>query len=531
MALKYRTSSLILASVCTLLSACAASTDATDGEPTDSVESALTGVSLRSDGTLVISGTTGNDQVTADTSVAGAITVTINGGRASYRASAVKALYFYGDVGDDYFANLTSLPATARGADGNDNLRGGSGNDTLYGDGGEDILKGNGGDDLLSGGLGNDYILGDAGNDNLLGDAGNDVLIGGTGTDNLYGADGDDQLVGFNAVSVEADTVSGGTGVNSLWLDNADIWREPAGGTRSQNVNYVSGFVDARAQPAAIVSGLSQSVFRYIDPNLNQGTRENPIISGAGPTPEDIYQGGAGDCYFMSALGAFALAKPNIIRDMVADLGDGSYLVRIYDQNLTAQFYRLSSTLWTYDSTSRSTVYAGLGVGGALWAPLVEKAYAYYRGGYAHTEGGNANAGFEVRLTGRSYTQSAVRPIDRDTVISWNNRGRPTSTAADRALSQSINSDAIAYLNEVKSLLAAHVPLTTGGFGDLSDTAAINVENYRRGAHIHMIHRVLTDSSGNPTGLVVRNPWGYDVELRDFTRIMFFLGGAAKFSI
>ena len=50
-----------------------------------------------------------------------------------------------------------------------------------------------------------------------------------------------------------------------------------------------------------------------------------------------------------------------------------------------------------------------------------------------------------------------------------------------------------------------------------------------------MVDRVLTDGAGNPTGLVVRNPYGTQgpngdgyITITDFSRIYFCIGGAAS---
>ena len=116
-------------------------------------------------------------------------------------------------------------------------------------------------------------------------------------------------------------------------------------------------------------------------------------------------------------------------------------------------------------------------------------------------------------------------------VISWDQRGRPTITPADAALAASLKSNAIDLMRDVKVLLDGHVPVVTGGFGDLSDSATINADHYRRGAHIYMASSVLTDASGTPGGIVLRNPYGSYVMLTDYTRIMFFLGGVSMYQL
>ena len=72
--------------------------------------------------------------------------------------------------GADNLTNLTSIPSTLSGGDGNDSLAGGSGND---------ILRGNKGVDTHAGGAGDDFIdaRGDRGDIVTCGD-GNDTVLG-----------------------------------------------------------------------------------------------------------------------------------------------------------------------------------------------------------------------------------------------------------------------------------------------------------------------------------------------------------------
>jgi hypothetical protein len=60
-----------------------------------------------------------------------------------------------------------------------------------------------------------------------------------------------------------------------------------------------------------------------------------PFIKGDGDSSAvdetDIKQGGIGDCYFMSSMGAIALQHPELIEKMIHDNGDGTYTVTFYD--------------------------------------------------------------------------------------------------------------------------------------------------------------------------------------------------------
>lgn len=123
--------------------------------------------------------------------------------------------------------------------DGSDKMYGGAGNDTMYGGGGADTLYGGTGADVLNGGSGNDVLYGEAGNDDLWGDSGSDYLSGGDGDDQIRGGTGSDVLIGGAGNDylragaddlVEVDRLTGGTGIDTFVLTNAE---------RTQN-NYVN---------------------------------------------------------------------------------------------------------------------------------------------------------------------------------------------------------------------------------------------------------------------------------------------------
>jgi len=198
-----------------------------------------------------ITGTTGDDSLTGDTTLTGTFNDSISAG-----------------TGNDTLVGLTAND-TLNGEDGNDVLEGGSGNDRLFGGLGDDYLYAGtfvGPDsDSLNGGDGNDTVdfsLGDQAITVSLGTGGNatvnpandgnadrdtltgiehivgtiyadsitvtngntsanifyggtgiDTLSGGTGADTLFGGTDGDSLSGGN----DADVLYGGTGVDTLF--------------------------------------------------------------------------------------------------------------------------------------------------------------------------------------------------------------------------------------------------------------------------------------------------------------------------
>jgi len=162
-------------------------------------------------GTLIISGGDGDDTVLVR-QIDQQILVQMNGLQTKVGVANIRAIQFYGNAGNDQFANETSVPVTAYGGAGNDTLSGGSGNDAIFGEAGDDILFGGAGDDWIAGGDGRDQINGQRGNDRVFGDDGLDWLYGGLGHDELDGGDGDDELYG----DAGRDTLNGNSGNDLL---------------------------------------------------------------------------------------------------------------------------------------------------------------------------------------------------------------------------------------------------------------------------------------------------------------------------
>jgi hypothetical protein len=89
------------------------------------------------------------------------------------------------------------------------------------------------------------------------------------------------------------------------------------------------------------------------------------------PALDDIRQGGLGDCYMLSALGAIINHPfgPEVIEGCMLDRGSGGVsgevILRLYDRGLTARYVQMSKR-----------VASGVGAHGALWVKLFEKGYA-----------------------------------------------------------------------------------------------------------------------------------------------------------
>jgi hypothetical protein len=159
----------------------------------------LLSLPVLSNGTLMVNGTSGDDQIviSRDPVTAGVLRVAVNKSVNTVDEIQVKKITINGLEGNDNILMDQSLgkiaiPIYAVGGLGNDTITGGYGGDYLQGGPGNDMLRGNAGKDLLDGG---------AGDDQLYGAGGIDALIGGSGKDALYtGGDSRDSVdTGGNA--------------------------------------------------------------------------------------------------------------------------------------------------------------------------------------------------------------------------------------------------------------------------------------------------------------------------------------------
>ncbi len=184
---------------------------------------------------IIVNAGTGNDTLTASSSLLARTSVFLNGEEGddllqlSGTSSADSVLVTTAGL-DPFTSHAFGLSGTERVTvrlrAGNDRcdasgisdavvsltVHGGAGHDTILGGAGDDAVNGGSGNDLLFGGLGNDRLHGGAGNDTILGGMGNDQIVGETGKDVLVGEAGNDQLNGKSG----ADTIVGGSGDNSL---------------------------------------------------------------------------------------------------------------------------------------------------------------------------------------------------------------------------------------------------------------------------------------------------------------------------
>lgn len=368
----------------------------------------------------------------------------------------IESAHLVGTSGNDVLdATLFNGPVTLNGGDGADTLRGGPWSDYL--DGGW--------------GYSGDWLYGNSGNDSLYGYDGDDHLNGGSGSDTLVGGWGNDTLISLD--DDIGDALWGEGGVDSFWVDENPVWfwhftdrlADVDAWESSRSVHRIRSFVngaDRTLDGDRIADPTDGPNYKYFS--------GRPLFATTGPSENDIHQGSLGDCWLLAGIGALARTSPFAVRQLIVDLGDGTYAVR-----LGGQYYRVDTDLPTANPWSRSLIYAGFGQGGSLWVPLVEKAYAHFRSG-ANTYG-SLNGGLGVE---------ALRGLNAGGVV-------------DRYFDSYGNGQEI--LNDVAWRMMTGQAVTLGFDAVAEGCPCI-------ASHEYTVVGLRFDAWGTVTGVILRNPWG-----------------------
>lgn len=356
-------------------------------------------------------------------------------------------------------------------------LYGGIGNDTIDGQGGDDKIYGGNGADSLMGGAGDDSLWGQNDNDKLFGNDGEDLLDGGAGNDASDGGDGRDRLIAIGGGVY--DSVTGGNGLDSYWLDYGttekviDITSDE---TAARSEHRVKAFVNAGA---TVVS--KEIIGQKLPDPVGSGKvinfAKNKLFADAGPSMNDIGQGQAGDCWYLSTLSAIAKVAPEQIRQAITDLGDGTYAVRLFNPaNNAEQYVRVDADLYTYTWSATTQMYTRSGSEGSIWAPLLEKALTWVRGSrlgnYSTiTSGWMSEASSRLGITSSNSSPTAVGSVN--SMVSW-----------------------------LQTQLDANKAVTIGTPGVQAGVRLV-------GGHAYTVDHIINNNDGT-YGIVLRNPWGSD---------------------
>ncbi len=264
----------------------------------------------------------------------------------------------------------------------------------------------------------------------LFGDGGNDTLIASNSAAHLVGGAGDDTLV---SVTSRRASLRGGSGQDSFWTGD-DSSHTLVDATRGEeelgNVHRIRQLAEEPVGHLFATSGsASLAAARLPEPLADGGATykdfgRNPLFAAAGPLEDDISQGNTGDCYFLAALSATARTDPNHIRQSIAPLGDGTYLVELHRDHAPV-YLRVDAKLPT-DVTGQPA-YAGLGHDNATWVALIEKAFCFFRtsdgtapaGSYANISSGYLDEAFEDLGANHIQSQTADQLPNAQSLTTW----------------------------------------------------------------------------------------------------------------
>ncbi len=183
-------------------------------------------------------------------------------------------------------------------------------------------------------------------------------------------------------------------------------------------LNNRDAFVDSVARQS-VERALSGSTERrdLADPAVldkHQGSVAHTWVDGQlfvdGVSSRDVVQGSIANCYLVAALSAVAEQSPEVIEDAIRDNGDGTFTVRFYEPTYGGRFppnevfVTVDGQLPTTGGTSLQ--YAKGQDRSELWVPLIEKAYAQWKGSYETIGNGGSPGAVMGALVGRqdSYT-------------------------------------------------------------------------------------------------------------------------------
>jgi hypothetical protein len=369
-----------------------------------------------------------------------------------------------------------------------DQIFGGSGNNNLQGLGGDDLLRGGNGQDIIKGGAGNDQLFADNGfYDDLDGEAGNDKIFGGAGPDFLRGGANDDIIVSIGGG--QTDYVYGNAGFDSFWMDSESTERlwDADSAESARNVHRIANFEEHRINGQNFGAPSRELVGQnFVDPltrsvlHSYKSFSTTPLyVDNTGPSPDDVNQGsGVADCYFMAPLAALAKTNPNVIRQAVVELGDGTYAVEMRRDGVK-KYIRVDADM-PVDSLGNMVYAQWRNTGPQMWVPVMEKAWAYFRNSTGTYEG------IRYGYAREPYAALGVAYGEYDPYAGFN------------------DSPAEFMSNIVNALNGGYaVTLCT----DSGTSHGVPVLNDR---HCYTVDSVIYDSAGVAVSLVLRDPYGTD---------------------
>jgi len=150
-------------------------------------------------------------------------------------------------------------------------------------------------------------------------------------------------------------------------------------------------------------------------PRYSKERYTGPLWGAEGPKCDEVKQGQIGDCYLPSAAAAVAFCRPDIIQNMVRHEGGGKYVVTFrehtwYGTNKKKEI-EVDADLWersyggpVYGSCLNSRKSDEM----HLWWPLIEKAYAVWKGDFNKIGNGGSSSAVMAAMMGKSSMSRTI---------------------------------------------------------------------------------------------------------------------------
>jgi hypothetical protein len=178
---------------------------------------------------------------------------------------------------------------------------------------------------------------------------------------------------------------------------------------------------------------------RYTGPLFTNGVQSS-----------DVRQGAIGNCYFPAACGAVAHQMPKAIEDAITETtnaaGEREFNVRFFSRSGRMEMVTVDADLYTrswggpiYGTTTGNNDADKM----ELWFPILEKAFAKWKGSYDTIGNGGSPADVMTALTGKPTTYYDTGYTDADEIF------RAIKTAGDKKLPMTAgtNDDKKLYTN------------------------------------------------------------------------------------
>ncbi|MGN6366946.1 MAG: C2 family cysteine protease [Phycisphaerae bacterium] len=298
----------------------------------------------------------------------------------------------------------------------------------------------------------------------------------------IYSGQGNDTIKNLTTGQATIVTLTGysntvtGNGINTAyWVSPSDTVNASSMERNALWVHTISGFY----QPYTSTPGATGYVTNtrdganLVDPAAggNGWTRLTGSFWGMGPTQQDINQGQASDCYFLTDLQSLARLQPARLQQMAVDLGDGTYAVR-FMRNGSPVYVRVDGDLPT--ASWGGLYYSHPGASGDQWVSIMEKAYAYLR------TGANSYASLDYGYMTNVYADLGVS-----------------------SYSMILGADGNSFYTSVNQSLSAKQPVDVLTHNSVVYGAPLVV------SHCYAVIGVSKDAAG-AVWVTLRNPWGVD---------------------